>query len=407
MDDMMKKIGQSEFIALMASLTAMIAGSIDVMLPALGVIARDLNVANPNDQQLIIFGFFMGLSFGMLIFGPISDAIGRKPTIFGGLAIYIIGSLICLFANSFSVLIVGRVIQGFGAASPRVVSIAMVRDGAAGDAMARIMSFVMSVFMVVPVIAPSIGVLVLEFAHWRWMFAGLLVLAVLVGLWLALRQPETLPIEKRHDFSASELLASAVEVVRHPVSLGYTIAVGGIFGGFTTYLGASEQVFVGQYDQGKAFALWFAGLCLPMIVAQIYNGKRVMQLGMLRIARFGVYGLIINSLAMLVLTAIYAGQPPLWTVGLFLAISFFMNGLQFGNYGALSMEPMGHIAGMASAITGSLSSILAFLIGVVGARQYDGTFYIFAIMFLASGLWALGWSLWAERGRIRVQSGKR
>ncbi len=168
---------RAEFIVLVALLTAMVAMSIDAMLPALGDIARDLGAKNPNDRQLVLTVFFAGMTVGTLVYGPVSDSYGRKPTIFGGLAIFAAGALICLFATSFPILLAGRALQGLGAAGPRVVSLAMVRDGSSGNAMARVMSFVMSVFMLVPILAPSIGQAVLLVAGGRWFFAGFLVMA--------------------------------------------------------------------------------------------------------------------------------------------------------------------------------------------------------------------------------------
>ena len=175
----MQNTRPAEFIGLVAALTAMVAMTIDTMLPAVGVMAKELGAAHDNDRHLIILMFFAGLGLGTLIFGVLSDSTGRKPAILLGLGFYLAGSLLCFFSTSFPMLIAGRVIQGFGAASPRVVSLAMVRDGAKGAEMARIMSYVMSVFMLVPIIAPSIGQLVLTFGHWRLIFLGFMVMAIL------------------------------------------------------------------------------------------------------------------------------------------------------------------------------------------------------------------------------------
>jgi MFS transporter, DHA1 family, multidrug resistance protein len=395
----MQKLRPAEFIALMATLSAMVALSIDIMLPSLGSIATELGSKNPNHQQFIIFGFFAGLTLGTFIFGPISDAFGRKPTIFAGLVLYAIGSLICVTAKDYNMFLAGRVLQGFGAASPRIVSIAMVRDGFAGAAMAKVMSFVMSVFMIVPILAPSLGVVILEFASWRYLFSGLLVAALLAGAWLALRQPETLPMEKRTPFRFTTLMASAIEVIKNPVSFGYTLAVGSIFGAFTTYLSTSEQLFVGQYGQGKAFALWFAGLSMALVVSQVLNGRNVMKLGMRNITFYAVVASIGISAVMLLVTYIFAGQPPLWAVGVYFVATLFCCGLLFGNYNALALEPMGHIAGMASAVSGGFSSLFAISIGAFAGSQYDGTFYALAVVFLVASLVALACCEWAEAHR--------
>ncbi len=400
----MQKTSTNEFIALCAMLTAMVAMSIDTMLPGLGLIARDLGVTSANDRQFIIFGFFIGHAVGTLVFGPLSDSIGRKPTIYLGLVFYALGALLCMSAWSFPALIAGRILQGFGAAAPRSVSIAMVRDGFAGPAMARVMSFVMATFMIVPILAPSVGAMVLQFAHWRYIFAGFLVMAMIAGTWLATRQEETLRPENRRPFKASAMWQSAKEVIAHPVSLGYTVAVGGVFAAFSTYLGASEQLFMEQYGQGYYFALWFAFLALAMVIAQVTNGRTVMKLGMRKLTTVGLNALLITSTLMLLLTMYFAGHPPFWTVVGYLFITFMSTGLMFGNYNAMAMEPMGHIAGMAAAISGTLSSLIAIAAAITVGRLYDGTFTIFVSMFLAAGVWAFAWSWWAEQGRGRMQA---
>jgi MFS transporter, DHA1 family, multidrug resistance protein len=391
----------AEFIALIALLTAMVAMSIDTMLPAMGAMARELGAADPNYEQFIIFGFFGGMLFGNLVFGPLSDSTGRKPAIFAGLVFYIAGACICAFAASFPMLIAGRMLQGFGAASPRVVSMSMVRDGVAGAAMARTMSFVMSVFMLVPILAPTVGTGVLLIASWRWIFVGFIAAAILAAAWLALRQSETLAPDKRLPFTATALFRSAREVASHPVSLGYTVAVGAIFGAFTNYLGTSRQIFVEQYDQGQYFALWFGGLAVGIAIAMIVNGRLVMQLGMRKLSKWAVRGFILVWAIMLPITLMTSGHPPLLVLGLAFLVSFFFSGMMFGNYNAMAMEPMGHIAGMASAFTSFLSSLVAVILGMIAGYFYNGTLTPLTVAFLSYGILALIFSEWAERGRAR------
>ena len=389
----------NEFIALVAMLTALVAMSIDTMLPAVGTIATELGAANPNDRQFIVLAFFAGLMIGTLIFGPVSDSVGRKPTIYVGLVIFIAGAVLCMVSTSFPMLIAGRLLQGIGAASPRVVSMAMVRDGAKGAEMARIMSFVMSVFMLVPIFAPSIGQAVLYIASWRFIFAGFIVAAIIVAIWLALRQPETLTDENRREFSASKLLASAGEVFKSPVAFGYTLAVGFIFAAFTTFLGTSQQIFAEQYKQGDGFALWFGGLACAIAISMILNGIYVKKLGMRKLSKWALRGFICVWFVMLVMCFIFNGQPPLLVVGGLFFISWFCSGMIFGNYNAMALEPMGHIAGMAAAISGAVSTFIAVVLGGIAGRQYDGTMYPITIAFVLFGLMALIFSSWAERGR--------
>jgi DHA1 family bicyclomycin/chloramphenicol resistance-like MFS transporter len=305
----------------------------------------------------------------------------------------------CYFATSFPILIAGRFVQGFGAAAPRVVSMAMVRDGARGADMARIMSYVMSVFMLVPIIAPSIGQLVLNFGDWRVIFLGFMAMATLAGLWLAVRQEETLAPENRHRFEAAALWESAVAVVKHPVAFGYTIAVGFVFAAFNVYLATCQQVFAEQYHQGSYFALWFGGFAVGLAIAMIVNGRTVKRLGMRPLSKYALWAFIANWGVMLVASLLTDGQPPLPLVAALNFISFFASGMIFGNYNAMAMEPMGRIAGMAAAVSGSLSSVMAIILGGSAARQYDGTMTPVALAFVAFGGLAWAASEWAERNR--------
>ncbi len=388
-----------EFIALVALLNAMVAMSIDTMLPAIGAIASELGAEDPNSRQFIITSFFAGMTVGTLIYGPWSDSIGRKPAIYLGLVLYAAGALLCLFATSFPMMLLGRFIQGFGASSPRIVSIAMVRDGQAGAAMAKVMSFVMTVFMLVPILAPSIGQLVLFVASWRMIFAGFLGMAFIAGLWLWFRQEETLPRERRTPLSVTALLDAAGKVLRHPVTMGYTLAGGCIFGSFICYLGTSQQLFAEQYGQGEYFALWFGLFAIAIGIAMILNARLVMRYGMRNLSKWALRGNIGLSATFLVVSLALAGHPPLWLLGLYLFTNFFCCGILFGNFNALALEPMGRIAGMAAAISGSGSSLFAILSGSWIGQLYDGTVIPLAGGFTGLGLLALLVTEWAERRR--------
>jgi len=395
---------QKEFIFLVALLTAMVAMSIDTMLPAIGTIASDFGVSDPNQRQYIITSFFAGMTIGTLLYGPISDSTGRKPAIFAGLLIYLAGSALCLFSTSFEMMLAGRALQGFGAASPRIVSMAMVRDGQGGAAMARIMSFVMSVFMLVPILAPSIGQLVLFVASWRMIFVGFIGMAVIAALLLELRQEETLPREKRVSFSAGNLWKAAVEFFHYPMAWGYTIVVGFIFAAFIVYLGTSQQIFAEQYEQGDLFAVWFGGFAVAIAFAMIFNGRMVMRHGMRTLSKWAVRGCILFSAVFLVVALIYTGHPPLWTLGAYLFGTFFCCGILFGNYNAMAMEPVGHIAGMAAAISGTLSSLVAIGIGTWIGQQYDGTVMPLVYGFLSMGFVAMLLSEgveWSKRREVK------
>ncbi len=387
----------TEFIVLVALLNAMVAMSIDTMLPAIGQIATELGATDPNDRQLIITVFFGGMTFGTLIYGPLSDTTGRKPAIYAGLLIYVLGSLLCLVSTSFTTMLLGRALQGFGAAGPRIVSIAMVRDGSAGAAMARVMSFVMSVFMLVPILAPAIGQMVLLVASWRVIFAGFMVMGLIAATWLALRQEETLAPERRAPLSASAMWAAALIFMRNRIAMGYTLAVGFIFASFINYLGTSQQIFAEQYGQGKLFAVWFGFFAVAIAIAMIVNGRLVMRYGMRLMSKFAVRGCVILSVLFLVASLLLGGHPPLWLLGAYLFGTFFCSGILFGNYHAMAMEPMGRIAGMAAAISGSLSSLVAIIFGGLAGQMYDGTVIPLALSFTVFGVVAFLLSEWAER----------
>jgi MFS transporter, DHA1 family, multidrug resistance protein len=398
----MQKSRPAEFIALVAFLTALVAMSIDTMLPAVGHMATELGATHPNDRQLIIIGFFAGQMLGIPVFGPWSDSVGRKLAIFVGLALFVTGSLICMLSGNFMMLVAGRVIQGIGAASPRIVSMAMVRDGAKGADMARIMSFVMSVFMLVPILAPSIGQVVLYIANWRYIFGGLMVAAIIGGAWLALRQDETLDPLRRQPFSVAKLLSSAGEVLSNRVSLGYTLATGFVFGVFVAYLGVCQQIFAEQYNQGDKFALWFGGFAIFIAFAMITNGKLVGRLGMRILSKWAMIAYAVVWIAILAACLVFAGQPPLLLLAALFAIWFFSAGFTFGNFNAMAMEPMGHIAGMAAAVSGFISQAMAIVLGGIAGRYYDGTLTPLAIAFALYSLCALVLVEWAERGRSPV-----
>jgi MFS transporter, DHA1 family, multidrug resistance protein len=388
-----------EFILLVALLNAMVAMSIDTMLPAVGTIAQELGAADTNSRQFIITVFFAGMTLGTLLYGPWSDSIGRKPAIGVGLGFYALGSLICLVSTSFEMMLIGRFIQGFGASAPRIVSIAMVRDGQGGAAMARVMSFVMMVFMLVPMLAPSIGQLVLLVASWRFIFVGLLAFGVIAGIWLWLRQVETLPRERRSPLSVAALMEAAGQVLRHPVAMGYTLAVGAVFGSFIVFLGTSQQIFAEQYGQGGYFALWFALFAGGMALSMMVNARLVMRYGMRLISKLALRTFLVLSVLFLGVSIAYGGHPPLALLAIFLFVTFFCNGLLFGNYNAIAMEPMGRIAGMAASISGALSSLIAILTGGFIGQLYDGTVIPLIAGFTGLGIVTFALVEWAERRR--------
>ncbi len=393
-----KPLSLTEFIPLMGLLTALDALCIDAMMPALSQMGRDLHVAHPNDVQLIIATMFVGITIGQATAGPISDAIGRKPAIYFGLALYLIGTVIAIFAQSFPVMLAARVLQGTGAAMPATVSTALVRDLYQGAPMARVMSFMGSVFIFVPVIAPLLGQGILLVGHWRWIFVMFFVLGFPASIWFAIRQPETLAPENRHPVSLSRYAAALWEIVRSRSAMGYSIASGLFLGAFFGYLNASQQIFQDTYQTGTYFALYYSSCAATIGIAMFFNGKLVERFGMHRLACLGCAGMLAVSVLFLPVAYFNAGVPPLPLWMAFLLPIFFFIGLLFGNLNAIIMEPLGHIAGMASSMTSGLTLLISLPLGTALGRSYDGTITPIVAGFVLMTSAALAVMLWTERG---------
>ncbi len=373
--------GFAEFVILIAFIISLVALSINAMLPALPDIASELRFENPNDSQYIISMLFVGMSFGQIIFGPLSDFTGRKPAIIWGILIFIAGSLVSYFSSSMSDMMIGRFLQGLGAAGPRIVSVALVRDRYEGRQMARVMSFVMTVFILVPVFAPAVGQLVLNIGSWRDVFGMFLVISILALLWFSVRQPETLPASQRKRFSAIRMLIDVRQIVVIPAAAGYTLTMGFLFGAFLGYLSSAQQIFQVQYGLGNLFAVYFGVLAASIGVAALINAKLVMRYGMRRLSFIAMFAVAVLSAPFLLLVQYYSGHPPLVVFMLYLLIIFFFFGILFGNLNALAMEPLGHVAGLGAALVGSVSTVIAVVFGVLIAGAYNGS-----IMPLVTGI---------------------
>lgn len=360
-----------EFIVLMASLMSIVAISIDAMMPALGIMGTDLKVEFPNQIQFIIGFIFMGMTVGQLFFGPLSDAIGRRKVLFIGLGIYAIGSVVCYLAQSIDVLLFGRIIQGLGVSAPYVTAVAIVRDKFAGRDMARIMSIVMVIFILVPAIAPALGQVILYFATWRALFLLYIVLAVMLSVWAYFRLEETLHAEDKIPFSAKAIFHGFGIVFKTRITVCYTVAMGICFGSFLGYLNSCQQIFMEKFMVGQMFAVYFGGLALTLGVASLMNSRIVQKFGMQYICERATLAIILASAAFLAVNVMV--DVELWMFLVFAASVFFAFGLMFGNLNAIAMEPMGHIAGVASAVTGAMSSAMSMTIGAIIGQLYDGT----------------------------------
>ena len=388
----------AEFVCLIALLMSLVALAIDAMLPALPAIGRDLEAPRPNDVQFVITSLFLGLGLGQMLFGPLSDRIGRKPAIHLGLALFMLGCLVSIFASTFEAMIAGRVLQGIGVAGPRIVTVALVRDRYEGPRMARLMSFAMAVFILVPTVAPALGQGILWLGGWRAIFGTFFTAAAIAFAWFALRQPETLPAERRRPFSPSAVGWGAIEVLRIRAALGYTLATGFVFAPFVAYLSSAQQIFQDAYGTGALFPVYFGVLALAIGGASLVNGRLVMKHGMRRLSKSSAVSITLISLAAWAGAFAFGGLPPLWLFMAYLLAIFLCIGLLFGNLNALAMEPLGHVAGVGAAVVASLSTFISVPLGALVGQSFDGTMYAQIGAFAVFGSGTFAAMRWAEGG---------
>jgi DHA1 family bicyclomycin/chloramphenicol resistance-like MFS transporter len=376
-----------EFVIILSLMMAITALSIDAMLPALPQMGSDLGVANPNDRQLIVSLIFFGQAFGQLLFGPLSDKTGRKPALYAGYALYIIGSLVSVFSLDFAMMLLGRVLQGIGISAPRAVSLALVRDQFEGRRMAQVMSFTMLIFILVPMIAPSIGQGILLLAGWRSIFGGFILFALITVIWFGLRMPETLALENRIPFSLRRIVRSIREILKIRPAIGYTLLAGMLNGVFLGYLNSAQQIFQEQYALGELFPLYFATISLSLGAAALLNARLVMRYGMRKLVRWALGAVLGLAMLFLGVCVVLAGHPPLWALMAYLMLSFFCTGIMFGNINAMAMQPLGHLAGTGAAVVGSISTLVSMLIGMLIGQSYDGTVLPLVVgMVVATGI---------------------
>jgi DHA1 family bicyclomycin/chloramphenicol resistance-like MFS transporter len=378
-----------EFIAIMALLMSLVALSIDGILPALAIIGTDLAVTDNKDHQQLITMIFLGLGFGQLIFGPISDSYGRKPIIYIGFLVFAIASIICVNTDSFEVLIAGRVLQGIGLASPRTLSIAMVRDSYQGDYMAKVMSFIVMIFILIPIIAPTLGQFLMLTYNWQAIFNVQLLLGTLVIFWFWKRQPETLPFSKRTAFKSAVLISGFKEFFNHKQAIAFTLISGFITGSFMVYLSSTQHIFEIQYGLGKDFPLIFASLAVGVGFATYLNGLFVVKIGMKRITLISLTGYSITSLIYVILF-INKLNPDLWILLFFFGMQFTAIGFLFGNLRALAMQPIGHIAGIGAAINGFISTVMGVVIASFIGTYISTTVWPLFLGFTFCGFTSMG-----------------
>lgn len=399
---MQNRMSRPEFIALIAMMFATIAFSIDSMLPALPQIGAELSPGDVNRAQLILTAFVLGMGVGTFFTGPLSDAFGRKPVIFAGSLIYIAASFVAWTSSSLEVVLAARVVQGLGAAAPRIVAIAIMRDLFSGRIMARMMSMAMMIFTIVPAIAPLMGAGIIALTGWRGIFLAFILFSLITILWMGLRLPESLAREDRRPFRAPLILNAVREMLAHPTVrlsiMVQTLSLSMLF----TMLIMVQPIYEAIFDRADSFPFWFGAVALVSGSASLLNAAVVVRIGMRRIVTWSFGAQI--CLTGLVLLAVSADISTRAMFPLFIVWQcsiFFMAGTTLGNLSAIAMEPMGHIAGTAASVIGGISTVMAAVIASPVGLLFDGTLWP-----LAGGVFAMscvGFAAMLRMGRVEAR----
>ena len=379
-------LNRNEFILIMAVLMSITALSVDAMIPALGQIALDLNVSDANAIQLVISAIFLGMAFGLMIYGPLADSVGRKKAIYLGVSIFLSGTLICIFATNLETMLLGRAIQGFGSAACRVVTMAIIRDKYEGREMAKIMSLIMMVFIMVPALAPLLGQGILVFYSWQAIFWFIFTFALVGVIWMHFRQRETLASENVRNFTFASFLSGLIETVKHPVSLGYTLASGIMFGSFVSYLSTAQQIMEVQYRLGNLFPAYFGLLAIAYGISSYLNSKLLLKFTMEQICLFFLSLQVVISIGFLTLSVMTGGDLTFHIFYPYMAATFFCLGSIFGNFSSMALQPFGHMAGLATSVISAIQTLLAVLVSGIIGQSYNGTVQPMIAGFLICGI---------------------
>lgn len=391
-------MGPREFVVLMAMTMALQALAIDAMLPALGQIAADLKVADPNQRQLIVGIFLISAGLGALVPGALADRYGRRPVLLVSLAIYLVLSIGCALAQDFTTLLALRAAQAIGSAGLAVLPSAIIRDRHGGDAMARQMSIISVIFMLVPMIAPTIGQAVLLVAGWRWIFALLAVMSLLVAFWVYFRLEETLDPANRQPIQPLAIATNMITAAADRASFGYVVGAGLIMGALFGYVNCEQQLVGEHFGAGALFPLIFGATALCMAFASFFNSRIVERFGARRVS----HAAVLISILLSALQVWLAGRPneSLLQFMPVMAINICMVGFIGANFGSIALQAFPHMAGAASSVQAFLRMVIGSGLGIVFGLAYDGTARPLALAFLGCGIATLVLVLWSERGRL-------
>ena len=372
--------------------------AIDSMMPALALIGHDMGVATEHDRQWVITAYMLGFGAAQLFYGPLADRFGRKPVLQIALVIYIIFRVLSALATSFDLLLAARVVQGIGAAASRVLAVSIVRDRFAGRQMARVMSLTLIVFLAVPILAPSLGQLILLVAPWHWIFGGLALYGALVFIWIALRLPETLHPEDRLPLAPKAIAHAFVLTLTNRTAVGYMLAMTLGFGGLFGFINSAQQVFVEVFHDPIYFTLNFAVIAGFMAVSSLVNARIVGRLGTRKVSHTALIGYTV--ICAVHTLGLFTGYENLWTFTVFQSGMMFCFGLLAPNFGSMAMEPLGHVAGTASSAQGFCTTIGGALVGFFIGQHFDGTVKPLMIGFTVCAVAGLVAVLITERGKL-------
>jgi MFS transporter, DHA1 family, multidrug resistance protein len=363
---------------------ALVSVAINMLLPAFQNITNDFQLKDKNQVQLSVSLLYLGLGISQLFYGPLSDNIGRKRTIYLGLSLFILGCIISYQSDNLNTLLIGQILQGFGLGAPRVMSVAIVRDKFEGNHMARAMSFVMVIYVLTPTISPILGKFIIIVSSWKILFITYLFLGTIILLLFKYRMPETLTKEKQKSFTLKHLMRATYEVFQNKKSLGYISILGLYSGVFITYLNLSQAIFEFQYHLNEKYPFYFAILALSIGLATFINGNLVIQLGMNRLTRVAIISSLLITIPFFITN--YFIVIPFWVFMFFMFFQLFSYGLLIGNLSALAMQPLGYIAGLGASIVGAVSTLISVPLSIIIGSYYNDSTLPIAIGFLVVGI---------------------
>lgn len=376
-----------ELVGFIAACMALNALSIDIMLPALPDLTADFALQDPNQSQAVIAVYLVGMGLSQLFYGPLSDRFGRRPVLIGGLTLFSLAGLLSAFTQGFSMLLVARFVQGVGAGAPRVVAFSLARDRYSGPQLGRVLSLAVMLFMAVPILAPSLGQLILLVAPWRWVFGALVLGGGVMLAWTLLRLEETLPVDRRRSISPAAVLESFRITVTTRAAVGYTLALGLVMGAQMGFVISAQRIFMDIFDTGGSFTLLFALVALAMSVAAFTNSRLVLRYGMRHLVIVGLGGLILLNAAHLAL--VWLGTESLMVFMLMQSGSMFIFGFLGANLNTLAIEPLGHVAGTASSTIGFFTTVCGALLGFGIGQLFNDSVVPLTLAYVVLGLAAL------------------